>query len=340
MQFSIVIPTFNREKYLRQTIDSALQQDFGDFEILVVDNASTDGTPELMRQYEGHPRLRYVRNERNIGMVGSWRRAVFELLRGDWFMILSDDDYLIRPDYLQQAATLIAAEPGLKLVYGDGYVLYEGTGEMALLDLPFSGIVEGTDVFASRGRVKPQDFTLCNVLFRRDLALTMNAFSDANNLSCDTELFLLSCLQGKVGVVKGAASVYRIHASNLLKTARVNPQLCNGALGSLVNPYLAAHRMGRGTSAETMRVSSQMDREIVVTMLKVACLDYPLYRQASKALLEQAPVLAGQVMGRMWFRAAILLCRMFPWLYSAYIGVKDMRATLLRRMRRNGVAGR
>lgn len=339
MLFSIVIPTFNRERYLKQTIDSALQQDFGDLEILVVDNASTDGTAELMRQYEGQPRFRYVRNERNIGMVGSWRRSLYELVRGDWFMILSDDDYLIRPDYLRQAASLIAAEPSLKLVYADGYVLHEGTGEMVLLDLPYSGIVDGATVFVSRGRVKPQDFTLCNVLFRRDLAINLAAFSDANNLSCDTELFLLSCLRGKVGVVKGAASVYRMHSSNLLKTARVNPQLCNGALGSLVNPYLAAYRQGQGPSAEAMRISSQMDREIVITMLKVACLDYSLYRQASASLIEQAPELAHQVMGRLRFRAAILLCRMCPWLYSAYMGMKDMRTRVINLMRRKGAAG-
>jgi glycosyltransferase involved in cell wall biosynthesis len=288
------------------------------FEILVVDNASTDGTPELMRQYEGQPRLRYVRNERNIGMVGSWRRAVFELLRGDWFMILSDDDYLIRPDYLQQAASLITVEPALQLVYADGYVLYEGSGEMALLDLPFSGVVDGADVFASRGRVKPQDFTLCNVLFRRELAVHLGAFSNPNNLSCDTELFLLSCLHGKVGVVKEPVSVYRIHPNNLLKSTATDPRLNIGALNALIMPYEFAINLGLEKTAKAFRESSRLDYVLKSTLLKTLCQNYGLYFEAKTDISNRAPRVVNGVLNTLNFKVMEFICLIFPQMYVIY----------------------
>jgi glycosyltransferase involved in cell wall biosynthesis len=92
VRLSIIIPTYNRVHYLKQALESALSQDCDEYEVVVSDNASTDGTLELLQQYSNHSIVRYFRNTTNIGMVSNWRRAVFELARGDWFIIISDDD--------------------------------------------------------------------------------------------------------------------------------------------------------------------------------------------------------------------------------------------------------
>lgn len=318
MRLSVVIPTYNRVAYLKQTIESALQQDYDDFEIVVSDNASTDGTQELLCQYTVHPAVRYFRNNSNIGMVPNWRRAVFELARGDWFVLLSDDDYLIDRKYLRKVSDLISAKPDLALIYADGYLLYEGARERRLLDLPFSGVVSGEAIFRSRGQVKPQDFTLCNVVFRRDLARQLNAFANPDNLSCDTELFLLSCLHGDVGVIKGAVSVYRFHPNNLLGSVSNNPYLCYGSLDSLISPYLGAQKMGLAQSAEILRKSARIDQEIFLNMLKIACLDKSLFRHAKLALTDRAPILAHAILQRPVYRMLEVLCLAFPFVYVAY----------------------
>ena len=163
-KISVVIPTYNRAKYLDEAIVSVLAQRGADFEIIVSDNCSQDDTTTVVSKYLADSRVHYYRNEQNIGMVRNWRKAMFDYASGDWFILLSDDDYLIDPDYLAKVTQLIAENPSLVLVYAEGYKLDENTGERELITLPFEGVVKGVDVFLSRGMIKPQDFTLCNVV--------------------------------------------------------------------------------------------------------------------------------------------------------------------------------
>lgn len=328
MRISIIIPTYNRVNYLKQAIDSALEQDYDDFEIVVSDNASTDGTASLLREYIGHPKVHYFCNNTNIGMVQNWRRAIFELACGEWFILLSDDDYLIDKNYLRNASNLITKKSNLTLIYADSYLYNDYTGEKQLLDLPFSGVVSGETIFCSRGQIKPQDFALCNVIFRRNLAWQLNAFSNSDNLSCDTELFLLSCLHGEVGIIKGAATVYRLHTNNLLKSVNNNPRLCYGSFDSLISPYLAAQEAGLQESAEALRKSACIDNIIFLNMLKIACLDRSFFQRAKADLIKRAPLLARTTFRRPSYKILERLCLIFPFLYDVYKNYKIIRKSL------------
>jgi glycosyltransferase involved in cell wall biosynthesis len=88
---SIGLPVYNGEKSLRQAVDSVLNQDFGDFELIVSDNASADGTEALCREYEKRDqRVRYTRTETNIGASPNHDRA-FKLSRGKYFAWMAHD---------------------------------------------------------------------------------------------------------------------------------------------------------------------------------------------------------------------------------------------------------
>jgi glycosyltransferase involved in cell wall biosynthesis len=89
---TIAIPTYNRAEMLRGAIASALRQTYAPLDVLVVDNASTDHTAEMVAQMR-HPSLRYVRNDRNLGMVGNWNMCLRHA-RGEHLLLLSDDDLL------------------------------------------------------------------------------------------------------------------------------------------------------------------------------------------------------------------------------------------------------
>jgi glycosyltransferase involved in cell wall biosynthesis len=89
---TIAIPTFNRANFLRQAIESARAQTYSAIEIVVSDNASTDDTSLLLASYQDN-RLRHVRQLSNIGMVANWN-ACLSLARGEYFLLLSDDDRL------------------------------------------------------------------------------------------------------------------------------------------------------------------------------------------------------------------------------------------------------
>lgn len=89
---SIGLPVYNGEKYLRAALDCVLAQDFTDFELVICDNASTDTTGAICREYAARDaRIRYYRNESNIGATGNYRR-VFELARAEYFKWASHDD--------------------------------------------------------------------------------------------------------------------------------------------------------------------------------------------------------------------------------------------------------
>ena len=88
----IGLAVYNGAKHLRDSIDSLLAQDVGDLELVISDNASTDDTGTICREYaEKDDRVRYTRNDTNIGAAGNFNR-VFELSRGRYFMWGSDDD--------------------------------------------------------------------------------------------------------------------------------------------------------------------------------------------------------------------------------------------------------
>lgn len=269
-KISVVIPTYNRAAYLDAAIASVLTQRGADFEIIVSDNCSQDDTAAVVSKYLTDSRVRYYRNEENIGMVRNWRKAVFEHARADWFLLLSDDDYLIDPEYLAKASQLIDTNPVLMLVYAGGYMLNESTGEQKTLVLPFEGVVKGVDVFLSRGKVKPQDLTLCNIVFNRLKAIELDAFSNPDNIFCDSELFLKLTLLGDVGVVKGPVSVYRFHSGNLMKSINKSPNLIYGNLDHLVQPYIFAQGRITAEQLALFRKNTRMDRYVGNSLLRLA----------------------------------------------------------------------
>lgn len=262
-KISIIIPTYNRAGLLIQAVESALDQDYEHLEVIVSDNASTDDTSEVIKRYEGDARFRYCRNLENIGMVGNWRKALFDYATGDWFVILSDDDYLTDRSYFSKAADLIRSNLDIVIVYANGYILNEKTATMSSLNLPFATVEEGKRVFLSRGLVKPQDFTLCNVLFYREQALRLNPFSNEHNMSCDSELFLKMCLHGKVGTIKDYVSVYRFHAGNIITKFLKDIDLL---VGSLDYP-LESYRLARELNAFSEQELEDYKKRIVVDSL-------------------------------------------------------------------------
>ncbi|HZY04967.1 MAG TPA: glycosyltransferase [Anaeromyxobacteraceae bacterium] len=282
---SIVIPTFNRLGMLAEAVTSALAQRYPDLEVLVSDNASEDGTREAMQAHIADRRFRYFRNETNLGMVANWRKAVFEHARGDFFLILSDDDRLIDPDYVSKAMALVQRHPQVVMVYADGYILDESTGTRRELRLPFGSLERGTTVFASRDRVFPQDFTLCNVLFKRSLAMELDAFDNPLNLCCDSELFLKTCLFGDVGVIHDLVSEYRLHGANLIHRHHQDLRIYAANLDFFFKPRRLAIERRALTRRQLRDFDQSARRAVRVTVRLVA---------------ERHPGQAGELVDRLW----------------------------------------
>ena len=117
---SILIPLFNRAKYIEETLRSALAQDYGDFEIIVVDDGSTDGGDKLVEAFFDTGRLRLVRHpgNANLGQSVSLNLAL-SLATGEYVAILDSDDVFL-PGKLQHQVSYLQAHPEVGLVYGKG----------------------------------------------------------------------------------------------------------------------------------------------------------------------------------------------------------------------------
>ena len=111
---TIAIPTYNRaDRYLSETLESALNQTYENLEILVSDNCSTDRTPDLVKSYSD-PRINYIRQEENLGQRGNMNFLV-DKAAGDFFLMLHDDDQ-IDPDFIETCISAAGHKAGAGLV--------------------------------------------------------------------------------------------------------------------------------------------------------------------------------------------------------------------------------
>ena len=122
---TIAVPTFNRAAALERCLESARAQSYPEIEIVVCDNASTDGTEAVVaRTLAGHPRARYVRHETNLGALANFRFGLDEA-DGDYFMWLADDDWL-DPDFVERCVEALRGDSRAVLANGDA--VYAGDG--------------------------------------------------------------------------------------------------------------------------------------------------------------------------------------------------------------------
>jgi glycosyltransferase involved in cell wall biosynthesis len=136
---SVCIPSYNYGRFLDDAIRSALGQTHADLEVLVVDNGSTDDTPEVAaRAAARDPRVRYVRNPENVGAQRNLNRCL-ELAAGEYVNLLGADDVL-EPDAVRALLDAFQRHPGLALAAGARTIVDEGLRPLGRL--AFSGRAE------------------------------------------------------------------------------------------------------------------------------------------------------------------------------------------------------
>lgn len=210
---SVCVPVFNCDRYLREAIDSALMQTYQDFELVVVDNASTDGTAAVVAEFDD-PRVVVHRNEVNIGAAGNWNRAV-ELSRGEYVKLLCADDVL-EPECLAVQVSALDAAPGASLCTCARTVIGEdGKAQMTRGWGGPSRIVSAA--VALRSVVRSGTNLMGDpsaVLFRRDAFDCAGEFHADAGYAIDMDLWVRLLGFGDVAVEARALSRYRVSSSS------------------------------------------------------------------------------------------------------------------------------
>jgi glycosyltransferase involved in cell wall biosynthesis len=206
---SIVIPTYNSARWLRQTVDSALSQSFLDIEILVFDNASTDDTAELMSGYSD-PRCVYVRADENVGFAGNVTRGI-RAARGEYFMVLGADDMLDNA-FVQTAVELLDTAPGAAMVHGRAMWIDDDGAPIGRFDGDWPARSNGDDAFI---RTFTEGFCYSCVFSRTRPVKALGAMNEDWGMIADTWLFLKLCLEGDVLFIDEPLVRYRVRESSL-----------------------------------------------------------------------------------------------------------------------------
>ncbi|WP_052315752.1 glycosyltransferase family 2 protein [Oscillatoria acuminata] len=172
--FSVVVPTYNRANLLGDTIESVLAQTFKDFELLVIDDGSTDDTHELINSFCDSTNIRYIYQE-NQG-VGAARNTGIKNARGEWITFLDSDDLWL-PNHLQSHYYLINCR-GSKVIWNhSGYIFFNDKGNQfpgfnRLLSGDVFGELVGNGNFINMNTISIKNNIAKNYLFNesRDLS--------------------------------------------------------------------------------------------------------------------------------------------------------------------------
>lgn len=212
---SICIPAYDGAKFIGEAIRSVLGQSFGDFELVIIDDGSTDGTVEVARRF-GDSRLRLIVNPNNLGQRENWNKALAEA-RGEFFKLLPQDDFLY-PDCLRRQVEVFddPANAAVALVCGArsivdrrgrvlmkrGYGKKRGRidGRRAIRNC----VRAGTNLIGEPG----------SVLMRTEFARKVGRFDDTNFYVLDLDFWSRALVKGDLYVIPEVLAAFRVAAGS------------------------------------------------------------------------------------------------------------------------------
>jgi len=208
---TVAITSYNYARYIATTVSSALDQDFPQIEVLIVDDASTDDTDTVIAPFLSDGRVRYVKNPTNIGVTQNHNRAL-ALARGAYIIFVSSDDMLL-PGHLRRCYDYLEAHPSTDIVY-TGALLMNADGEpvkvrtvSGQLPVDYDG---GRNEFAqqlSEGCYIP----IVTMLVRRAVYDELGAFDDSI-IASDYEILTRWAAAGKrFAYLRAPSAAIRMH---------------------------------------------------------------------------------------------------------------------------------
>jgi glycosyltransferase involved in cell wall biosynthesis len=205
---SVIIPTCNRAQFLRSAIESVRKQTFQDFEIIVVDDASNDETPEVVRSF-ADGRVRYLRRESKRGQ-GATRNDGIREARGEYIALLDDDDEWL-PTKLQKQVALLGALPNeVGLIY-TGFFRIDASSKRVLSEVTPT---ERGKVFHALGRGNWIG-TCSTVLLRRSCFDKAGLFDEDLASGADYDMWLRIAKEFEVDFINEQLVFYNVHNNRI-----------------------------------------------------------------------------------------------------------------------------
>lgn len=212
---SVCIPTYNCGKYISETIESILAQSFSDFELIIIDNASSDQTVSIVNSFaKKDSRIRFIVNNINLGMVENWN-ACLETAKGEYIKFVFADDLLASSDALGRMVTLLDSDKSISLACSSRNIINEFSQIMKVESHFESGTFKGTDVInrcmLSKGNLMGVNWIgePSVVMFRKSQA--GRGFKTNYKQIVDLEMWCHLLEQGSFAYINEPLCSFRVH---------------------------------------------------------------------------------------------------------------------------------
>lgn len=207
---SVVIPAYNCEDYVAEAIDSVLAQTYGNFEIIVVNDASTDGTAAVLGRYEREEGIRVMTHGHNKGLAAA-RNTGIRAARGEWITFLDADD-VWRPEKIQYHLDILRRHPDLVFISNDGMRFRDGEVPRfpPLPKSPRLRRVGWKELLLGRG-----PFSGSNATVKRECLEEVGLFDERLRAAEDRDMWIRIARRYGAFQAPGAVHGYRMHGANM-----------------------------------------------------------------------------------------------------------------------------
>jgi glycosyltransferase involved in cell wall biosynthesis len=214
-QIHVIVTCYNYGRFLRECVESVLQQSHQDLRVLIIDDASTDDTPAICAELSARdPRVEVRRHHENCGHIATYNEAI-RLAEGEYMLLLSADDFLL-PGCLRRAISVLDARSEIGMVYGD-FVTYRA-GD-TLPDMSEGEALSSVESLDSASFIETLSIGNCvrtpTVIVRTRLQKRLGGYRVELPHSGDLEMWIRFALHSKVARLHTLQAAYRYHGSNM-----------------------------------------------------------------------------------------------------------------------------
>lgn len=231
---SVIIPNYNHARYLERRIRSVLDQTFKDFEIILLDDASTDDSRKIIAQYEGHPLIRVVLNSENSGSVShQWNLGV-SLSKATYVWIAEADD-VAAPELLANLVSRLESRSTAVMAYAQSWFideldqqtgdLHDWTADLDSERWQHDFVSDGREECANCLSIKNTIPNASAVVFRRDAFVKAGGAYEGFRLCGDWMTYSRLLLQGELIFVAQHLNYFRRHACSVRATTSIYQNL-------------------------------------------------------------------------------------------------------------------
>lgn len=207
---SIIMPVYNVERYVKEAIDSALNQTYPHLELIVMNDGSSDGTADICRSYTD-PRVRYYENPANMGVLRT-RNEALKLVRGEYVAWLDSDDISL-PTRLEKQVSFLEANPDY-VMCGTLHQDIDGEGRPLL-----KSYFPCTDKDLRSFLLLVNSFCNSSTMVRGPLMQELR-FAEDCEVAEDYDLWIRLAQQGKLANIPEFLTLYRVHGNNISITKK------------------------------------------------------------------------------------------------------------------------